>query len=77
MSIFLYILGGLWLCVSVLIAIAAPSDIQLTMAAVFFCGAFLTFGLATLLAQVKDNAQSLARIEHYLASKEEETAGKS
>ena len=57
-----------------LVAIAAPSDIQLTMAAVLFCAAFLAFGLAALLGWTKDNAQSLARIEHYLATKED--AGK-
>ena len=51
---------------------AAPSDIQLTMAAVFFGSAVMSFGVAGVLAQAKSNAESLARIEHYLASKEEE-----
>ncbi|MGV0817152.1 hypothetical protein [Martelella sp. AMO21009] len=71
MRVFLYIIGALWLCLSALVAIAAPSDIQLTMAAVLFCSAILAFGLAALLGWAKDNAESLARIEHYLATKEE------
>lgn len=72
MSVFLSIIAGLMLCLSVLISIAAPSDIQLTMAAVFFCSAILAFGLAAVLWRSRNNTESLARIERYLATKEGE-----
>lgn len=72
MSVLFYVLGAMLICASVLVGLVAPSDIQLTMAAVLFTGGVLAIGIGAVLWQAKANAKNIDLIKLYLAKKEAE-----